>query len=109
MTTSRLELLSSLDDQELRIAIAREVMRLTNVRADKYGNIRGNEPALLTTVPIVIPNWLESDFHIRNLERILKLYGHFASYQREVAGAFGENPSRRQRCEAALLAVRNDG
>jgi hypothetical protein len=102
---------STLADDELRIAIAREVLQLKNVHIEAGGEIVGDHATALTFHPITVPDWLDDEYELMQLEMILKNDGHGFSYRRElavIAGDFNENPTRRQRCEAALLAVRQD-
>jgi hypothetical protein len=101
---------SALNDQELRVAIAREVFGWLNIRAELNGRIRADHPTILTTVPLFVPDWPNSESRLRHLESVIRQMGLSEAYRRELsglAGAFNPKPTPRQRCEAALMAVRN--
>ncbi|HEY1921772.1 MAG TPA: hypothetical protein VGG44_03320 [Tepidisphaeraceae bacterium] len=99
----------SLSDQELRIAIAREVIGWKNVRQHSDGRITAETETVLTTVPLSVPDWINDESRMSYLELGIKRKGWFTAYQRElakIAGDFNPNPSARQRCEAALSTAR---
>jgi hypothetical protein len=100
---------SSLSDQELRIAIARDVLGWKMLRIDRNGRITGDHPTVLTTVPLTVPDWLGNDTKLAYLESLVMGKVGTVAYREslgKVAGDFNSNPTARQRCEAVLSAVR---
>jgi hypothetical protein len=92
---------SSLSDQELRIAIAREVIGWKNVRLHPDGRITAETERVLTTVPLMVPDWMNNEFRMSYLELGLRRKGWLLAYQRElakIAGDFNPHPTNRQRC-----------
>jgi hypothetical protein len=100
---------SSLSDQELRMAIACEVLGCKRVHRQSDGRITAERSLVLTSAPFAIPDWLNDESCMSRLELGIRIKGWFMAYQRElakIAGDFNPNPTRRQRCEAALLTAR---
>jgi hypothetical protein len=100
---------SSLSDQELRIAIAREVIGWENVRLERSGRILADSSRVMTTFPVIVPDWVNDESHISCLELEARRRGWLLTYQRElgkIAGDFNTKPTARQRCEAILLTAR---
>jgi hypothetical protein len=101
--------IASLNNHELRLALAREVMGWTNLREESDGRIVGDHPDALTTVPLTAPNWLENVAQLEYLESVVVRQVGRDVYRREVgrvAGDFNPHPTPRQRCEAVLSATR---
>jgi hypothetical protein len=100
---------SSLSDQDLRVAIAREVLGWTKIRCEASGRILASHPSVLTTVPLRVPDWINYRVHMSRLEETVKERGWAIDYRNklnEIAGDFNPSPTARQRCEAILLAAR---
>jgi hypothetical protein len=100
---------SSLTCQELRVAIADEVFGWTNIRCESGGRILADHPSVMTTAPLVVPDWLGYNVHMDRLEKTIRNRGWGIDYRNQlnvIAGDFNLSPTRRQRCEAALLTAR---
>jgi hypothetical protein len=111
MVTSRLFGLTvpSLSDRELRMALAREVLGWKALRVDRRGRITGDHPTVLTTVPLIVPDWLSNEVKLASLESVISLRVGESAYRQslgKIAGDFNPNPTARQRCEAVLMAAR---
>jgi len=106
---SQVNPVSLLTDCELRTAIAREVMGWRNIRRRDDGAILATHPSVLTTMPLVVPEWVTSETKLHRLEATVRAKGWWTAYQRmlgDIAGDFNPHPTGRQRCEAALLTAR---
>jgi len=114
MVSSRSDVLpvhpiSLLSDQQLQLAIAREVMGWKHILCDKDGRITNTRPAMVTTVPPIAPNWITNESSLGHLESsIVRKVGPVAyrAAMDLIAGDFNQSPTMRQRCEAVLLAAR---
>jgi hypothetical protein len=109
VSLSLLNPVANLTNQELRIAIAREVLGWENLRIDARGRITGEHPTIFTTFPMAVPDWLNSTDELEHLESVLIDRVGTDAYHRElgkIAGDFNCHPTPRQRCEAVLSAAR---
>lgn len=100
---------SSLGDQELRVAIAKEVLGWINIRCESGGRIFADLPTVMTTAPMIVPDWINYRVHMSRLEETAMQRGWGIDYRKnlnEIAGDFNPSPTARQRCEAILLTAR---
>ena len=101
--------LSSLNNQELRLAIVREVLAWGDIREARDGRITGSLADRLTTVPVTAPDWLCDNESLNRLELLVRRRGWQGEYKHQlaiIAGEFNPSPTNRQRCEAILLTAR---
>jgi hypothetical protein len=107
---TQLNPISSLSDQALRIAIAREIFDWESIRVHDNDRITASNPTAMTTAPMEVPNWIEDASETSHLEEVVAQRGWRLDFRVElgnIAGDFNPNPSGRQKCEAALKAARN--
>ncbi|HEX4056638.1 MAG TPA: hypothetical protein VHX86_20450 [Tepidisphaeraceae bacterium] len=107
---TQLNAVSSLDDQELRVAIAREIFGWRNIRAGADGRFTASHPTVLTTAPLEVPDWIGEESETVHLETVVRQQGWSLEFRNElnrIAGDFNPDPTGRQQCEAALMAGRN--
>jgi hypothetical protein len=100
----------ALSDADLRIAIAIEVFSWIGVHVDARGRIVGSPPRGLITVPASVPGWSDDPKSISFLESKIARIGISESYfhnLKEIVGPDVSIASPRQRCEAAISAVRS--
>jgi hypothetical protein len=109
LALSQLNPIRVLNDDELRLAIAKEIFNWCNVQIDADGRITGENPTIHTIVPKVAPDWINNEISTGRVEFVIERRGWILAYRRElakIAGDFNPATSGRQRCEAALATAR---
>jgi hypothetical protein len=100
---------SSLNNQQLQLAIAMEIAGYRGLHTDASGKLMGYPPTAIAEMPLTIPDWPNDSVAIFRLERRIKLANLQNEYLRELSDRCVRNnfATPRIKSEAALLAFRS--